>query len=70
MDRLVEFLMKRDLTKAFNDGSDARIAGLTKSHNPHDAASAEYREWRRGWEDVHRFWGKDAKWPVMTLPEV
>ena len=56
------------MSKSFNEGCEARIAGILKSHNPYLAASREWSSWRRGWEDVNRYWGKDAKGPIKPLP--
>lgn len=54
---------------AFNQGSDARLAGESRLSNPY---SHEFlmQEWERGWNDVDRFWGFWARWPVLKLPEV
>jgi len=55
--------------QAFNIGSAARLAGFTLASNPYkDYILARY--WQRGWLDVDRFWGRDAKWPIKRLPRV
>lgn len=63
--------MISEMAKAFNEGCEARISGIPKErNNPYLAASQEWSSWRRGWDDVNRYWGKDAKWPIKPLPEV
>ena len=44
------------LRKAFNEGSDARLASEPIHDNPHlEEKMREY--WRMGWLDVDRNWG-------------
>jgi hypothetical protein len=56
--------------KAFNEGSDARIAGIPLAANPYLTGSGYYSYWRMGWKDVESNWGQDAFWPVKPLPLV
>ena len=63
-------LPEYDRAKAFNIGSDARIAGLPLSYNPYIVNTVLYKEWIRGWRDVHRYWGIFALVPVKLLPEI
>lgn len=54
--------------KAFNEGSDARIAGRPQSANPYPfTAQNPYRSWLRGWQHVDREWGKDCKVRPMLM---
>jgi hypothetical protein len=58
---------------AFNEGSDARIFGVSFWDNPYDAKAAprEYWGWRAGWADVHTFWGTYLPEKLRTpLPQV
>lgn len=51
---------QKEIAKAFNVGSDARIAGQPLTSNPYlDEGLA--REWRHGWKDVDEHWGELAK---------
>ena len=57
------------LARAFNAGSDARLAGLPPTACP--PAETHWRNWwHRGWDDVDRKWGTWAKTPVKRLPPV
>jgi hypothetical protein len=67
--------------RAFNEGSDCRLRGGHIRDNPYlkeGKYSPLWEEWRHGYFDVERFWGKGAlnknrsayKWPVKPLPEV
>lgn len=55
---------------AFNQGCDARLAGLSLSDNPFQSGDYFWRYWRQGWIDVDRNWGRWAHWSVRSLPEV
>lgn len=57
-------------TTAFNAGADARIAGLAIEANPCPPESREYIHWRRGWNDCNEYFGDDAKWECMDLPDL
>lgn len=54
--------------EAFGCGCDARIAGRPRSGNPFTEEQLQ-RAWDRGWIDVDRHWGREAKWPILDLPE-
>ena len=57
--------------RAFNRGSDARLAGRPLSANPYPATPEDGRQWqnwRYGWQHADASWGLDAKWPVKELP--
>ncbi len=59
------------LNRAFNRGADARLAGEPVSVNPftdYDTLMASY--FTRGWNEVNKNWGKDAKWWVKPLPPI
>lgn len=56
--------------RAFNEGSDARIAGETPAANPHLIGTQEAIYWQQGWEDVNKHWGKWASWAVRRLPSI
>lgn len=53
---------------AFNLGSDARIAGHPYCPYAEYTMLASY--WQAGYFHADKFWGVDAKWEVMPLPEV
>jgi ribosome modulation factor len=56
--------------RAFNMGSDARLAGKSMDRNPYVERSHSWKYWNMGWRDVNKNWGAWAKWPVKNLPEV
>lgn len=56
--------------KAFNEGSDARLAGWPPEDNPYPIHTVEREAWRLGWQDVDKHWGMAAKQPVKRLPPV
>lgn len=58
------------LARAFNAGSDARIAGLPVRACPFIGAGHEATYWRAGYDDVSDHWGHWARWPVKRLPRV
>lgn len=58
---------------AFNQGADARLAGVPEWLNPYPRSSdhSEFAYWRAGWRDVDRYWAiwcKDR--PKPRLAEV
>lgn len=59
---------------AFNQGSDARLAGLPVKVNPFDHSTewSVNRAWREGWQHVHKEWGAGVRgrWPFRVLPSV
>ena len=58
-------------SKAFNQGSDARITGDQLTENPYRKGDRHtWEQWEKGWLDVDRFWGIWARWPIRKLPEV
>lgn len=59
------------IARAFNLGSDARLAGVPLSDNDYSSDQKdEYQSWRRGWNDVHYFWGHDSKRLYRPLPPI
>jgi ribosome modulation factor len=58
------------LARAFNRGSDARLAGLPRSANPYPHDDPCRALWRQGWQDVATWWAVEALWPHADLPEV
>lgn len=58
------------LAKAFNWGSDARLAGQHFDCNPYVPRSPEWKYWLHGWKDVNLFWGRNSLQPVAPLPEL
>ena len=56
------------LERAFNLGSDARLAGISKRDCPFDRLKQELerRAWRAGWLDVNNCWPRDKK-PLPIL---
>jgi ribosome modulation factor len=61
------------IAKAFGQGSDARLAGLTLDANPYRYCyNRLIRAWRSGWYDVEDCWGYlvRGRWPIRQLPEV
>lgn len=59
--------MRQD--RAYGRGSDARLALEPAEMNPYRYGSFECYWWDRGWHDVDRGWGADAKWPFLRLRE-
>jgi ribosome modulation factor len=57
------------LARAYNAGSDARLAGEAKDDNPYTDPEMR-KKWLEGWDDVNSWWGIDARWPVKVLPFV
>ncbi len=58
---------------AFNEGSDARLEGLSLKHNPYHGDNPRVlAAWREGWCDVHGCWGMlvRGRWLFRKLPEV
>ena len=56
------------LFRAFNLGSDSRIAGLAESSCPYRHNSVRWSYWRSGWRHVDTCWGADVKsWRELTL---
>jgi ribosome modulation factor len=53
---------------AFNQGCDARLAGLLPGMCPYSAASSNGRAWLAGWKHVAEHWGENARWPFRILP--
>jgi ribosome modulation factor len=73
-----EKLGVEQINKAFNKGSDARLAGVPYSMCPYIGMyKKELRfQWQRGWMHLHANWGLDAKGrtikelPPMPGPKV
>lgn len=42
--------------RAFNLGSDARLAGQPIDANPYSRAESYWKRWREGWQDVNLHW--------------
>jgi hypothetical protein len=60
-----------DISKAFGEGSDARIRGEPLSSNPYSSEfTHESKAWKRGWHDIDIAFGSEARWPVRNLPDV
>jgi hypothetical protein len=57
-----------DSRRAFNEGCDARLAGLLPKACPYPHGCANHNAWRQGWEHVHKTWGTGARWPFRRLP--
>ena len=60
-------------TAAFNQGCDARLAGKRLTANPYlgEGQPAGLANcWVRGWQDVDRHWGQEAKGEVKRLRRV
>lgn len=59
---------------AFNEGCDARLAGLPRGHNPYRGWSEGglHLAWNNGWDDVEKYWGRwsGQRWLVSRLPTV
>jgi hypothetical protein len=56
--------------KAFNLGSDARLAGFPRTSNPFGKTDKLEWYWESGWSHVHKYWGRDARWLVRRLVRV
>ena len=65
-----EKLLQPEVVRAFNLGSDARIAGLPLTACPYPSA-VEAKAWRSGFHDAEDHWGdKDwvrGRWHVRPL---
>lgn len=60
--------MTHGIDRAFNEGCDARWAGLPPGTNPYiRVESYMATSWTRGWNDIHLHWGVNAKWRVKPL---
>ncbi len=55
--------------RAFNQGSDARLAGEPLERCPL-VATGLVMYWRWGWADVERHWGELARHPYRVLGDV
>ena len=67
LSRMVE---EDESRRAFNLGSDSRLAGEPPSSNPYslrDVSKNHHRMWDSGWQDVHQWWGIHAKWCYQPL---
>lgn len=60
---------QEELDRAFNLGCDARLIGEPISWCCFDESDLR-KEWKSGWRDVDRSWGKGAKWYVKPLPKI
>lgn len=58
------------LARAFNEGSDARLMGISQQacFYKHDKNLKTY--WNLGWDDCDKFWSTEAKWPTQPLKEI
>lgn len=58
--------------RAYNKGSDARLAGAMLESNPYEAGTTLAASWRQGWQDVHERWGCAVcgRWRVDPLPPI
>lgn len=58
------------IARAFNEGSDARLMGISQKacYYKHDKVLKTY--WMLGWSDVENNYGQEAKWPVQPLREI
>ena len=61
-----------DLAKAFNQGSDARIAGVPLKENRYEPATLTRDYWKKGWCHANEHWGTGCKRnrPARELPAV
>lgn len=58
-------------TEAFNEGSDARVRGLSYQRCPYGFIDRDLRSmWKRGWKDCNYYWGTDVcgRWHYRPLP--
>ena len=55
---------------AFNMGCDARFDGNRLSANPYQIQHPNWFFWVGGWNDMDKFWGSRAKWPIRALVDV
>jgi hypothetical protein len=65
-----------DLARAFNEGSDARLAGIHPQDNPYphnntgESFGDAHRNWERGWWHVQTEWGTESRELVRPLPTI
>jgi ribosome modulation factor len=58
------------LARAFNEGSDARITGISFDSCWYKSEQQLKDYWQLGWQDVDKFFGRDAKWSFTPLPKI
>ena len=57
--------------KAFNQGSDDRLAGRPQNANRYHGENKQMATfWLRGWRHVDQNWARENKWQAAPLPEV
>lgn len=55
--------------RAFNRGSDARLAGVPLNQNPYPSDTPDRTAWLRGWIDADMFWGIEVR-NAKPLPPI
>ena len=79
LDRLPKSDVTLAVRRAFNEGCDARIRGLSLVANSYQSSvdgncrghtNSLYKAWRDGWTSVDVGWGKDVqgRWFVTPIP--
>ncbi len=55
--------------RAFNRGSDDRLLGVPKHHNPYGDDRELARSWQEGWRHAQLHWGDEVneRWPYLRL---
>ena len=68
----MDIFYRINLSKAFGNGSDARLQGVSIESNPHEPNTSLHFQWQLGWKDVDKNWGKDVgyRWIIRPLPDV
>lgn len=71
LDQAADHARRRNMTgddaRAFNEGSDARLAGEPVTANPYTKREdTAYFAWRAGWRDVDHYWPRPL--PSRPLP--
>lgn len=58
-----------EISKAFNQGCDARLAGEPITWCQYDYGELR-KYWKNGWRDVDKNWGKSSKGFVKSLAKI
>jgi hypothetical protein len=59
-----------EITRAFNEGCEARLRGVPNGANPHHGKAEVRLAWHSGWMHVQVWWGCEARGRAKPLPAV